>query len=272
MDEVVIGNRRPRSGLSQVDCSQMAAVDDLRSWARKQGAPANLAIMASIVATALLFWFTNYKSAQNFGVAIDSHLRPWSFLVYPWINMPFTGGLELIFFVFLMMWLFMTGSFVEREIGSVRYGVIWLIASAIIGLSYWVGTQVLNFPGMLLGAFLPVSAVTMLWCARNQTTTIMLYGIIPLSGKWLAVVDVVAVLLLFGNGAALQGVFAALPLVGLYLYALDRIPGLAYRPAPRPTQATRAQARYDDRYYDDVKKREQEREERERLRKLFEGD
>ena len=112
----------------------------------------------------------------------------------------------------------------------------------------------------------------MLWCARNQTTTIMLYGIIPLTGKWLAIIDVIIVILIYGNGYPLLGVFAAAPLVLAYLYALERLPGLGYQVTRQEVQATRAQARYNESYYEEVRKREQEREERERLRKLFEGD
>ncbi len=260
--------------MSQVDWGQssMSGIADLQSWARKQASPVNLGLIASMVAVALLFWFTRAKNLPELLIGIESHQRPWSFLTYPWAQMPFTDGLSLIFFVFLMMWLFMSGSFVEREMGSVRYAGFWFVSAALIGLVLWAGMNLLNARVALGGAFLPVSAVTMLWCARNQTTTIMLYGFIPLTGKLLAVVDIIIVILLYGNGYPLLGAFACAPLVLAYFYGLDKLPGLSYAGAPKQAvQATRAQARYGEKYYDDVKKREQERDERERLRKLFEG-
>ncbi len=249
----------------------MSGIADLQSWARKQGSPVNLGLIASIIAVALLFWFTNSKGLPDMMLGVDSHQRPWSFITYGWAMMPFSSGLSIAFFAFLMIWLFMCGSFVEREMGSTRYAAFWFIATVLIGLSIWTGMSLMNAKAIIGSAYLPVSAITMLWCARNQTTTIMLYGVIPLSGKWLAVLDLVIIFLLYGNGYPLLGAFAIAPLIGFYLYGLGRVPGVSYLHAPKQVQATRAQARYDQTYYDDVKKREQEREERERLRKLFEG-
>jgi hypothetical protein len=224
-----------------------------------------------MVLMALLFWFTRSKNMGEFAITLASHEKPWSFLTYPWAQMPFTDGLSLIFFVFLMMWMFMCGNFVEHEMGSARYAAFWFVSTALIAIFLWAGMHLLNANAVFGGAYLPVSAVTMLWCARNQTTTIMLYGIIPLTGKWLAIVDLVIILLLYGNGNPLLGAIACVPLVLAYLYGLEKFPGLSYRGVPKAVHATRAQSRYKEEYFDEVKDRERERQERERLRKLFEG-
>jgi hypothetical protein len=248
----------------------MPVVQDLQGWSRRQNAPVTIAVIASLVATALLFWFTRGKSMQQFMIGWDSHARPWSFLTYAWMNEPFGGGLSLMFFVFLLMWFYSFGTVVERDLGMRSYLVLWFVSTLVTGVFLWLGMQVLHVDGIFGGAYLPVSAVTMVWCARYPNTSIMLYGIVPVPGRWLAVIDVVIVVLLYGNGLPLLGVFAAAPLALAYLYGLGKLP-FRYQARVEEKQATRAQARYGEKYYDDVKKREQEREEKERLRKLFEG-
>ncbi|MEZ0324737.1 MAG: hypothetical protein ACAH95_02435 [Fimbriimonas sp.] len=249
----------------------MSGIADFQSWYRKQGSPVNMGLIASIVSASLLFWFTRSKGVDNFLLAVDSHERPWSFFTYAWTSMPFSNGLAIACFAFLMIWLFMCGNFVEREMGSARYAGFWFVSTTVIGLVLWTGINLMNARVAFGAAYLPISAVTMLWCARNQTTTILLYGFIPLSGKWLAIVDLIIIFLIYGNGYPLLGLFAVAPLILAYFYGFGKLPALSYRAAPREVHATRAQKQYKQSYYDDVKKREMEREERERLRKLFEG-
>ena len=247
------------------------AGSDFKTWARSQKAPVNLTIMGLLIACALLFWFTAAKGIENFMLGADSHQRPWSFFTYAFAEMPFASGLSLMFFVFMLLWLYSFGGTVEREMGSARYAAFFAIATVVMGLVLWGGLNLVTVNRLVGAAFLPILMVTQVWCARNMTSTIMIYGLIPVSGKWLAVLNVIIVILLYGLGAPLLGVIAAVPLVLAFFFGAERIPGLNYRGVPKQVQATRAQARYDDKYYDDVRKREKEREERERLRKLFEG-
>ena len=249
----------------------MPALQDFQGWTRRQNAPVTIGVIASLVVAALLFWFTRGESMRAFMIGWDSHARPWSFLTYAWMQMPFGDGLTLMFFVFLMMWLFSFGSVVEKDLGSRGFAVLWFASTVVTGVVLWVGMQILHVDVMYGGAYLPVSAVTMVWCARYPNTSIMLYGIIPVPGRWLALIDVIIVILIYGSGIPLLGVFAAAPLGLAYAYGLGKLPRLGYRQHVEEKHATRAQARYGESYYDDVKKREQEREEKERLRKLFEG-
>jgi len=99
-------------------------------------------------------------------------------------------------------------------------------------------------------------------------------AIIPIPGWLLAWLT--AAITLFGYGTAysapLMGAFACLHLLLAYFYASNRIPNLAYGRAGGPTnyQNLKRTERMDKSYFDDVRKREQDRAEREKLRKLFE--
>jgi membrane associated rhomboid family serine protease len=249
----------------------MGAINDLKSWSKQQGAPVTLGIVFSVVASALILWFTRAKGMESLRLSSLSNEQPWTFFTYPWSQMPFADGLSLMFFVFLMMWLFSFGAPVERMMGSRRYAIFCAASIVGTGLVAWLGMLVLGINRPIGDAYLLASAITMVWCARNMTQVVMLNGFIPLSGKWLAVVDTVVLVLLYGFPVPLFGVICALPLVFVFLYASGRIPWLSIEPQRREVHATRAQARYKESYYDDVRKREQERDERERLRKLFES-
>ena len=123
----------------------------------------------------------------------------------------------------------------------------------------------------LYSSLIPIGALTVAWGVRNQTACVRLWAIIPITGKWIAILEAFLVLFVMGESAPLVGVFALVPLGVAWAYAANGIPGLSFGPTtPRVSRAAKANERRDQSYYDDVFRRAKEREERERLRKLFE--
>jgi hypothetical protein len=55
------------------------------------------------------------------------------------------------------------------------------------------------------------------------------------------------------------------------MFAVNKLPGLSYSKPVFKAAPSKAQIAKENRFYDDVRRREQERAEKERLRKLFEG-
>jgi hypothetical protein len=193
--------------------------------------------------------------------------------------MPFAGGLSIICFVFLCMWIFFTGGSIERELGQAKYIVLWLVMILLPAL-FIVLLGPLTGQGFGTGGmWLPEAAITIVWCVRNPTQTIMLYGIIPLSGRWLGWVTAATTILLSGAGNPLFGVICALHLIVAWAYAANRIPFWVYsrggsilgKRKLADSPYLKKHERMGKAYFDDVKKREKERDERERLRKLFES-
>jgi membrane associated rhomboid family serine protease len=248
----------------------MAAIDDLKSWSRSQGAPATIGLLASFIVTALFFWFSQMRGADLLMVTPDSLVRPWSFFTYPWTANPL-AGYGLLFFIFFLMWMFWVGTSLERQMGSKMYILLWFIIVLISGITMWLGALLLNINAGLGGPYLPVSALSVVWCARNQTAIIRLWGILPLSGKWLALLLAGMTFFSFGTGVPLYGAIALIPLALGWFYGLGKLPQLEARRGREKVRTTRGQVAYDDTYFTDVQRREKEREERERLRKLFEG-
>lgn len=248
----------------------MASVDRFRSWARAQGAPATIGLLASLIGVALAFWFTQSRGILLFALSQDSLSRPWSFLTYAWADMPFLG-LNLLFYFCFISWTFYIGGQLERELGTARYLGLWIGSVLLCGLTMWGATLVLARDFVLLGPYLPIDAVSLLWCARNQNAQIRLYGIIPLTGRMLAIGLAIITLLGYGLMNPLMGGAALIPLVIGWLMGTGKVPIPGSRRTAKREAVTRGQVPYDDSYFTDVKRREREREERERLRKLFEG-
>ncbi|MBN9502049.1 MAG: hypothetical protein J0H02_09775 [Armatimonadetes bacterium] len=248
------------------------------SWFRRQGAPVTVSIIASMIVTSLIFWLTATKGMEQFVLA-PGWQQPWTLLTYPWAFTPFFDGLSLLFFVFLCMWIFFTGGSVERDLGTTKYLVVWLVMILLPALIVSTLGPLTNKGYILAGMWLPEAAITVIWCTRNQTQTIMLYGIVPVAGKWLGWITAATTVLLMGAGNPLMGVIAAPHLPIAWAYAANRIPFWVYSRGGsqfgsrklRDNPNLKRGERMDKSYYDDVKRREKDREERERLRKLFES-
>jgi membrane associated rhomboid family serine protease len=197
--------------------------------------------------------------------------HPWTALTYPFASEGMGGA--LIWELFLLWWLYWIGSDLEREIGAARVFGIFLISSLIGACCVdvaWIVTHRFNMP--LMSSIIPIGALTVAWGTRNLNASIRLYAVIPITGKWIAIIEAVLVLFVVGDGNPVAGVFALVPLALAWAYAANRLPGVPFgKSAAKISKAAKATERRDKSYYDDVFRRAKEREERERLRKLFES-
>jgi hypothetical protein len=240
---------------------------------RKSAAPGTLALIATLLGTFVISWIMRGALVNPLQFWTDwSH--PWGIVTYAWAS---TGdGTGLFWFLIELYWLWWVGSSSERDLGTQKYLGFFFAATVAACLFLWVGL-ILVHPGVRLpilgGPGLAISALTVAWGFRNPRGTILLFAIIPVSGLLLAWLTIA--LTLFGYGsmyaAPLIGLFAILHLGLAYLFATNKFPGVAYSRPVAPQGPLKASERQDKKYYDDVRRREQEREERERLRKLFES-
>lgn len=203
-------------------------------------------------------------------LALDTdHLlsRPWTLVTYPFATFPGGGGIFVM--LFLLLWLYQIGGEVERDLGGQRYTITWIVFSILSALLVFVGAKIIGQQGILLGPTIMSEVITVLWATRRPMATVMLYGILPIQARWLALIG--CLLIFLGLQPALVP-FAALTFVAAWAFAANKLP-FAYGgpPSRRPTQAWRKHPKEDESYFADVKRREKEREERERLRKLFES-
>ena len=249
----------------------MSSNPDLFTQLIRTGRAATYTLIAVLGLCYVLAWLTKSPFFIKDMWFEGDWSRPWSTITYPFAS----GGIggALIWELMLLWWLYWVGSDIERAIGAGRV-FAFFFATALIGACTvdlaWVLTHKLNMP--LMGSIIPIGALTVAWGTRNQNTSVRLYAVIPITGKWIAIIDAALVLFVVGDGNPLAGVFALFPLGLAWAYAANRLPGLPFSPSQRKSnRAAKATERREKSYYDDVFRRAKEREEQERLRKLFES-
>lgn len=247
--------------------------DDMRRKALGSGAPATVGIIAALGVTFLLAWF-GMRSVFGDLLAFSSDQalsRPWTLLTYPFASVG--DGRGLIFFLFLLLWLWWVGSTLERSLGRSFYLATFGVLTLLGSLSMLVGGLLTGAGAVLLGPGLVVAALTMIWCAKFPEATIMLFMVVPFKGKWLAILTAALTLFGYGTGAPLLGAFALIPLALGWLFGAGKLPiGTPSRGPSRVSKSEQKKKEVEHRsYMDSIRKKQKDREERERLRKLFES-
>lgn len=198
----------------------------------------------------------------------DAGAKPWTLLTYPFGSSP----ASFVSVLFSGLWLWSIGGAVEADLRASRYLAAWLTFTLLGSLAILLGAAVLKSQGVLFGPLIPIAALTVVWGTRNPQVMVRLMFVLPVTGMWVAFIA--AGIVLFdmgaGPGGPAMGLFACVPLLAAWAFASGRVPGLYYGSSSPKRKAWKPQEK-DDRFFDDVRRREKERDERERLRKLFEG-
>lgn len=235
---------------------------------RASQAPVTLGFVIAIAAVFLISWLTQSDALLNllkFDAASGAS-SPWTFLTYPFASG--RDGNNLISIFFLCWWLIGIGSTVEHDMGSVRYGIFAATVTVLCALAFMVGGMVIGGNAALAGGWIPTVAVTVAWGTRYPNTIVQLFMVIPVPAKFVAWFSVA--LVFFSTNNAILALFSVVPMALVYLFAANKLPipyNKSYSFTHRPT---RTQRKREKEYFDDVKRREKQREEKERLRELFE--
>ncbi len=229
--------------------------------------PVTLTIVILLVASSLLQMGHIAPMFEYFGFFGSAIPRIWTLLTYP-----FTGSLGVVGLVLIPAWLMGTGGDMERDHGFKGTILLWIII-ALVSVAPFV---ILSLP--VATSALPIAAQTVIWGTRHPNNTVMMMGFIPMKAKWVAWLAVVSNFLAFATFGVVPAIAGSISCGIAFLYATNRIPRLPYAlkggsvagPAPKKVQ-TRIAIKNEEEFYDEVYRRETEREERERLRKLFES-
>ena len=199
----------------------------------------------------------------------------WTAFTYPWGSF----GVEvIIFFLMGLLWLYSIGGDVEREVGPRFYAALFFVMTLLGAIGVTIGGAVMNTKGMAMGDLIPACGITCVWASRRPNTMASFFGI-PIAAKWIGGLAVLMVLIPYGKSAPLMGLFAALPCLVGWLFGSGKLPirfpnqwGSSTSTAHGKTKAERAKEQREfEGFIDNVRAREQERAEKERLRKLFES-
>jgi membrane associated rhomboid family serine protease len=239
------------------------ALQDPMKWLRRQTAPVTVILCALVVFGALVTWSLPLFVLNQMAYLGSPIPKVWTLVTYPFI-----GGMSPIFLLLQVMWLFWVGSMLERDHGKNNFIILWISVSVL-------GALAMTFTGApVMGMLIPDATLVAIWATRYPNMIIRLFMCIPVPAKWLGLVVVASVFFSYasGPGQILTGLAAITGCILGWFYAKNMIPKVPYGlrsmvAVPKPTRAERAK---DQAYYDDVHRREKEREEKDRLRKLFE--
>ena len=254
----------------------MGMIQDFKAWTRRDGSPFTTILVASLSLSTLWFTISRFQHLDLIGYAGYGLVRPWTLLTYPWGSLV-VSGTSLIGFAFMMVWLYSVCKTIERDVSSRRTAILWFGFTLFGALCNFAGVLFSQTNSVLLGPAIPLAALTVIWCTRNPNATIQVYMVIPVPAKVIGWLAVVAIAVMYGISKPVIGLCDCIPLALAYLFASNRIPGLSYGPgevfkAREKSATTRGQVMYDQAYFDEVKRRETERAEQERLRKLLGED
>lgn len=234
---------------------------DFRSFSRNFASPVNLGMIAALVVSFLLDWVGLMKTPLFFSPA-DWQAVPWGWITYP---LQAVGGFLGLFFSCL--WLFQCGAMVERDLGPLKYGLTILALGTLSAISVFLGYLVTQQSQPLQGPYLWLAYVTIMWATRGPLNTVLMFGVIPIQARWLGWLS--AGLVFFGTSPQLA-LFAAVPLILAWAFASNKLP-IAYGAAAPKKKQYAKNVRETEEFFADADRRTREREERERLRKLFES-
>lgn len=248
----------------------MSGFDGFVRNIRRQGAPGTAGLIAAFLTSFILAWLFQDSFLPALALKTSQGFMPWTLFTYPFAISGLGGG--IIWLLFACWWMWWIGTAVESEVGTPKFLALFFGLSAIAALFIMLGVALMpHMTQRLVSPSLGISALTVIWGTRNPTSCVRLMGCIPVTGAIIAWLDVAITLFGYGAGAPLLGVFAILHLGLAYAYASNRLPFLPYGKGSATHRYLRATEKRDASYFADVRRREQERQERERLRKLFEG-
>jgi len=117
---------------------------------------------------------------------------PWSPLTYPLVG---AGGILWVLLGGFMLWLF--GGSLERSWGLRGYLVFLALVSAATALGLWVGSFLTGRGAFLAGLGMPLAAAVVAWAAINPRERLLLYCVIPIEARWLAIGSLILVFFSF---------------------------------------------------------------------------
>jgi len=242
----------------------MQLLNELKRNIRASGAP----ITVFIIGIAIFIFIVDWASQ---GALLGIKLAFWPFIFpanpYSVLTYPFVGN-GLISLLFLGFWLWSIGSIVERDLGSSRFLTFWLAVTFLGAFFHFCSGWLTGNQTPMKGLWIPTAAVTVAWGTRYASAPLMFMFAIPMTGKWLAWLAVF--LVFFGSYSPVLGFFALMPLGVAYLYAANKLPFFKWSSYRNYRSDPFSFNGFFQKMTGSISKLKKEREEKKRLRKLFE--
>ncbi|MDH7601848.1 MAG: rhomboid family intramembrane serine protease [Armatimonadota bacterium] len=185
-------------------------------WFIRDRIPIVKALIVSNALTFLASVFADLRSVAQFVVfePVNAASRIWTLVTYPF----WAGSGDVISILFACYWLWVAGGSLERGWDSRRFATYFASMSAVSALGLWAGSV---FSGISIGAaglWLPLAGLTVAFAARDPEQQILLFFVVPLKLKYLALLDIVIVLTSYARLSPICGILALTGCGYSYLY------------------------------------------------------
>ncbi len=227
------------------------------------------------LAILILAGFFNWGTSQKYFPALAlSTYFPHTILT--WSSLGEVAGLWLVLTAIM---LYRFGNELENTYGAKSFGALLALFTLLGGVSLFAGASILAIKGIIIsGAFLVSTSIFTLWAMRNPEANMCIGFGLQGKAKWFALVYALLTLVGVGGGQApALGFFALVPLVVAALMGTGKIPvpfatyGRSSIGAMKTAREKKFEKEEFDSFITKVRDKAGEREEKERLRKLFEN-
>lgn len=185
---------------------QGSTLEKISYWLFADKIPLTKFLIVSNVATflAITLFQLNVIAAFTAFNSMVVRVAPWTVLTYPLVCV--NDG--IIGLLFACYWLWWAGGSLERTWGTRTFATYFFILSALSALGLYAGSVLTGVPVILAGLWLPIAGITVSYAMLNPEQQILFMLFIPLKLKYLAILDVVMVLISYGRSNLLLGVCA----------------------------------------------------------------
>jgi len=203
-------------------------------YLRRSQIPVTISLIAVCAVLFLVNFFAHpallYSEYFRFSTPILGPGEWISLFTYPLVNSDFLS------LVFGCLWLFWIGGSLERSWGSPKFLAFFFLISAASGLGLFIGSLILRVPADLIGAlWLPLTSLTVAWATINPLQSVLLWGIVAIQARWIALFEIGVIYFVYYEGAPLLGLFVLLGALAAFLVVkLGVMTGSTYRRGAGP--------------------------------------
>ncbi len=232
-----------------------------QDFARNAPVTVTLAVLGLLGSVAAFFKLVGIDDLAYVSGQIND--RPWTLFTYFAVDHPVMMALSIYM-------IFQYSPALEQKVGRWRYVLLILAILGAGAVGVTLAAWVLKSPASIRGGSTLAGPILVLWGVHYHNVMISVFGTKPIRAYWIAVLGIALFIGVAHPFAAMP--FASLALLVAYLFGSNRIRIFRFAaPAVKTAPMGRGIANPKDDYYAEAERRKKEREDRERLRKLFES-
>ncbi|MCL5104193.1 MAG: rhomboid family intramembrane serine protease [Armatimonadetes bacterium] len=174
--------------------------EQITYWLFKDRIPFTKLVILANIATWLAIGFGARALFYYLGFVFEPARGLAAAVPYPWtlITYPFVGAGDVLGMLFGLYWLWLAGGSLERSWGTARFAYYFFAMCVITAAGLAMGGILIRTNIVLAGILMPLAGVTVAFAMLNPEEQIRFWFVLPLKLKYLAVIDVVLILVSYG--------------------------------------------------------------------------